>query len=82
MSLQRDPALYNGVSQRLRGWKSKKSDKHAGVHISTNPTVMRWDGAARSSSSWDSLRRVSRLPGRSASGQAYHIPTYMYSQRA
>ncbi|KAK8138338.1 hypothetical protein PG984_001718 [Apiospora sp. TS-2023a] len=87
MSSQRDSALYNGVSQRLRGWKSRKSDKHVGAHISTNPTVMRWDGAARSSTSWDSLRRDPELwyregdcyvhlygRGQSQRGPAFKIP--------
>ncbi|KAK7941006.1 uncharacterized protein PG986_013393 [Apiospora aurea] len=87
MSLHRDSALYNGVSQRLRGWKSKKSDKNIGAHMSTNPAVMRWDGAARSSSSWDSLRRDPELwyregdcyvhlygRGQSQRGPAFKIP--------
>ncbi|KAK8020640.1 hypothetical protein PG990_005778 [Apiospora arundinis] len=87
MSLHRDSALYNGVSQRLRGWKSKRADKNVETHISTNPSVMRWDGAARSSSSWDSLRRDPELwyregdcyvhlygRGQSQRGPAFRIP--------
>ncbi|KAK8088796.1 hypothetical protein PG997_003757 [Apiospora hydei] len=55
--------------------------------MSTNPAVMRWDGAARSSSSWDSLRRDPELwyregdcyvhlygRGQSQRGPAFKIP--------
>ncbi|KAI1121577.1 hypothetical protein F5Y10DRAFT_271963 [Nemania abortiva] len=44
-------SLYNGVSNRTRGWKTRLA----------NPTVMRWDGASRSSEVWDSLRRDPEL---------------------
>ncbi|KAK8125368.1 uncharacterized protein PG998_001127 [Apiospora kogelbergensis] len=69
------------------GWKSKKTEKNVGTHIPTNPSVMRWDGAARSSSSWDSLRRDPELwyregdcyvhlygRGQSQRGPAFRIP--------
>lgn len=55
--------LYNGVSNRSRGWKSKGSSETLGGDSSTSTTmgVKRWDGAARISSSWDKLEKVNSL---------------------
>ncbi|KUI65113.1 hypothetical protein VM1G_00070 [Cytospora mali] len=48
--------LYNGVSNRSRGWKSKGSPEAVG-----GLGVKRWDGAARMSSGWNNLRKDPEL---------------------
>lgn len=56
--------LYNGVSNRARGWKSKGSSDAQGADT-RGPralSVKRWDGAARLNSEWDNLKKVSSLP--------------------
>ncbi|KAI1354619.1 hypothetical protein F5Y01DRAFT_255654 [Xylaria sp. FL0043] len=52
----RPMSIYNGVSNRSRGWKTWKPQK-VPQSRSINPTVMKWDGASRSSEIWDGLRR-------------------------
>jgi hypothetical protein len=42
------------------GWKPRKFSKNPALDSTLRGmTVKKWDGAARSSSSWDGLRRVS-----------------------
>ncbi|KAF2966653.1 hypothetical protein GQX73_g6904 [Xylaria multiplex] len=53
-------SCYNGVSNRSRGWKTWKLEKTPQSRL-TSPTVMRWDGASRSSEVWDNLRRDPEL---------------------
>ncbi|KAH8203357.1 hypothetical protein TruAng_002452 [Truncatella angustata] len=60
MSQLRHFSLYNGISERSRGWKQKRSEKITEEHPRSLGT-MRWDGAARSSSRWDCLRRDPEL---------------------
>ncbi|KAM0820545.1 hypothetical protein AB5N19_06364 [Seiridium cardinale] len=87
MSLPRHFSLYNGVSERTRGWKSKRSDKPTEDHTPSNLSIMRWDGATRSSSPWDCLRRDPELwyrdgdcfvhlygQGQSRRGPAFKVP--------
>ncbi|KAI0476871.1 hypothetical protein F4859DRAFT_65726 [Xylaria cf. heliscus] len=45
-SRSQQTSLYNGVSNRSHGWKTRKP-----------PVVVKWNGASRSSSVWDSLKR-------------------------
>ncbi|KAI1640135.1 hypothetical protein F4809DRAFT_516292 [Biscogniauxia mediterranea] len=84
--LVKELSLYNGVSNRSRGWKTKRSEKVT-EPSSSNPDVMRWDGASRSSSSWDYLRRDPELwhrdgncyihlygQGHSRRGPAFKVP--------
>ncbi|KAI1494804.1 hypothetical protein F5X96DRAFT_465299 [Biscogniauxia mediterranea] len=84
--LVKELSLYNGVSNRSRGWKTKRSEKVT-EPSSSNPNVMRWDGASRSSSSWDFLRRDPELwhrdgncyihlygQGHSRRGPAFKVP--------
>ncbi|KAI0542194.1 hypothetical protein GGR58DRAFT_300284 [Xylaria digitata] len=54
------PSCYNGVSSRSRGWKTWKPEKTPQSRVSS-PTVMRWNGASRSSEIWDYLRRDPEL---------------------
>ncbi|KAI0910455.1 hypothetical protein F4823DRAFT_372133 [Ustulina deusta] len=78
--------LYNGVSNRSRGWKTWKPQK-VPQSRSTDPTVMKWDGASRSSEAWDNLRRDPELwfrdgdcyvhlhgEGQSRRGAAFRVP--------
>lgn len=58
MSLQRHLSLYNGVSERSRGWKSRRTDPATDEQLPNNSSIMRWDGAARSSIPWDCLKKV------------------------
>ncbi|ORY63381.1 uncharacterized protein BCR38DRAFT_227278 [Pseudomassariella vexata] len=87
MTLPRDLSLYNGVSNRSRGWKSRKTDKVMEGLMTSNTGVMRWDGAARSSAAWDNLRRDPALwfregdcyvhlyaQGQSRRGPAFKVP--------
>ncbi|KAI0603547.1 hypothetical protein F4775DRAFT_38447 [Biscogniauxia sp. FL1348] len=84
--LVKELTLYNGVSNRSRGWKTKRSEKVT-EPSSSNLNVMRWDGASRSSSSWDNLRRDPELwhrdgncyvhlygQGHSRRGPAFKVP--------
>lgn len=54
--------LYNGISNRARGWKSKKG---SGDALDNRPpaytTVKRWDAVSKTWQPWDSIRRVSPL---------------------
>lgn len=63
MSLQRHLSLYNGVSERSRGWKSRRTDPAATTdgQLPNNSSIMRWDGAARSSVPWDCLKKDPEL---------------------
>lgn len=57
--------LYNGVSNRSRGWKSKKPGELNGAgegRLSRQPSLLKFDGAARSCSGWDYLRKVMFTP--------------------
>ncbi|KAI0425926.1 hypothetical protein F5Y09DRAFT_346197 [Xylaria sp. FL1042] len=56
----RPTSVYNGVSNRSRGWKTWKPQK-APQSMSVNPIVMKWDGVSRSSEIWDNLRRDPEL---------------------
>jgi len=55
----RDSVLYNGVSNRSRGWKSRKLTDFVEGRMVGLENVKRWDGAARMSYEWNNLRRVS-----------------------
>ncbi|KAI1426953.1 hypothetical protein F5Y12DRAFT_222938 [Xylaria sp. FL1777] len=79
-------SVYNGISNRSRGWKTWKSHKTSQLR-SVNPTVMKWDGASRSSEVWDNLRRDPELwfrdgdcyvhlhgEGQSRRGAAFRVP--------
>ncbi|KAI1097282.1 hypothetical protein F4804DRAFT_351847 [Jackrogersella minutella] len=85
--LPRELFLYNGVSNRLRGWKTKKSDKIVDMRQSRKFSVRRWDGASMSSNAWDSLKRDPELwsrdgncyihlygQGQSRRGPAFKVP--------
>ncbi|KAI0415803.1 hypothetical protein F5X98DRAFT_208018 [Xylaria grammica] len=80
-------SLYNGVSSRSRGWKTWKPQNIPRSRLANPPTVMRWDGASRSSEIWDSLRRDPELwfrdgdcyvhlhgEGLSRRGAAFRVP--------
>ncbi|KAK5636623.1 hypothetical protein RRF57_012335 [Xylaria bambusicola] len=54
--MERRVSVYNGVSNRPRGWKTWKPQR-ASQSESPHPTVMKWDGASRTSEVWDNLRR-------------------------
>ncbi|KAI1759317.1 hypothetical protein GGR53DRAFT_150902 [Hypoxylon sp. FL1150] len=84
---EREFALYNGVSNRSRGWKTKKSDKTAGMNSLRSNSVMRWDGASMSCNAWDNLKRDPELwcrdgncyihlygQGQSRRGPAFKVP--------
>ncbi|KAI2469284.1 hypothetical protein F4781DRAFT_431485 [Annulohypoxylon bovei var. microspora] len=73
--LTRELSLYNGVSNRLRGWKTKKSDKMMEILPSRKYSVRRWDGASMSSNIWDNLKRDPELWYRD--GNCY---IHLYSQ--
>ncbi|KAI1145354.1 hypothetical protein F4825DRAFT_457596 [Nemania diffusa] len=79
-------SLYNGISNRSRGWKTRKSQNVPQPRL-VNPTVMRWDGASRSKEAWDGLRRDPELwfldgdcdihlhgEGQSRRGPAFRVP--------
>lgn len=53
--------LYNGVSNRARGWKSKKPGDMVDPDedLSRWPSIKKFDGAARSYFGWDYLGQVS-----------------------
>ncbi|KAI1265173.1 hypothetical protein F5Y18DRAFT_60874 [Xylariaceae sp. FL1019] len=53
-------SLYNGVSSRSRGWKTRKTEKEPDISA-TSSTILKWDGASRSSEVWDNLRRDPEL---------------------
>jgi hypothetical protein len=53
-------SLYKGISDRPTGWKQRRSARNPGLGSTAREmSVRRWDGAARQSTEWDSLRRVS-----------------------
>ncbi|KAI1376741.1 hypothetical protein F4677DRAFT_445063 [Hypoxylon crocopeplum] len=80
-------SLYNGVSNRTRGWKTKKPEKAVEMRLSRSLSVMRWDGASMSSNAWDNLKRDTELwhrdgncyihlygQGQSRRGPAFKVP--------
>ncbi|KAI2630623.1 hypothetical protein GGR54DRAFT_162235 [Hypoxylon sp. NC1633] len=80
-------SLYNGISNRSRGWKTKKSDNISGMRQCRSHGVMRWDGASMSSKAWDNLKRDTELwhrdgncyihlygQGQSRRGPAFKVP--------
>ncbi|KAJ8125358.1 hypothetical protein O1611_g8281 [Lasiodiplodia mahajangana] len=84
--LVQQTSLYNGVSNRSRGWKTRKLQSVPQSRLA-NPSVMRWDGVSRSSEVWDSLRRDPELwfqdgdcdvhlhsEGQSRRGPAFRVP--------
>jgi hypothetical protein len=53
-------SLYKGISDRPLGWKPRRSVRNLGLDSTARDmSVRRWDGAARQSTDWDGLRRVS-----------------------
>ncbi|KAL1888593.1 hypothetical protein Sste5346_009462 [Sporothrix stenoceras] len=62
----RDFALYNGVSNRSRGWKSRRPGDVTEApapapQASRHTGIRRWDGKTKTSMSWDGLRRDPEL---------------------
>jgi hypothetical protein len=52
-------SLYKGVSDRPLGWKPRRSTITPELgSTSRDMSMRRWDGAARTSTEWDGLRRV------------------------
>ncbi|KAJ1335573.1 hypothetical protein MN608_02313 [Microdochium nivale] len=85
--LHPDLALYNGTSNRVRGWKSRPSMRAAQEPPKTYDTMFRWDGASRSQEPWDGLRKDAELwissgnchvhlygRGQSRRGPAFKLP--------
>ncbi|KAI1457204.1 hypothetical protein F4805DRAFT_198234 [Annulohypoxylon moriforme] len=85
--LTRELSLYNGVSNRSRGWKTKKSDKSTEIRPIRKWSIRRWDGASMSSNAWDNLKRDPELwyrngncyihlygQGQSRRGPAFKVP--------
>ncbi|KAI0887165.1 uncharacterized protein GGS22DRAFT_105683 [Annulohypoxylon maeteangense] len=85
--LTRELSLYNGVSNRSRGWKTKKSDKNTEIRPARKWSIRRWDGASMSSNVWDNLKRDPELwyrdgncyihlygQGQSRRGPAFKVP--------
>jgi hypothetical protein len=57
----RDPAVYLGISDRTRGWKSRRFGDLMEGRIPPSANIKRWDGAAKACAAWDCLRRVSSI---------------------
>ncbi|KAI0115241.1 hypothetical protein F4814DRAFT_314018 [Daldinia grandis] len=85
--LLRELSLYNGVSNRSRGWKTKKPEKIVEMGTPQKPGTVRWDGASMSSNGWDNLKRDPELwyrdgncyihlygQGHSRRGPAFKVP--------
>lgn len=51
--------IYTGISNRTRGWKSRKSGDSMEGRIPPSAGIKRWDGTERACAAWDNLRRVS-----------------------
>ncbi|KAI1074483.1 hypothetical protein F5B20DRAFT_574083 [Whalleya microplaca] len=85
--LARELSLYTGVSNRSRGWKTRKSGAVTQIYPPCNPSVLKWDGASKSYTAWDNLRRDPELwypngncyihlyeKGQSRRGPAFKVP--------
>ncbi|EPE10809.1 hypothetical protein F503_05904 [Ophiostoma piceae UAMH 11346] len=83
----KDFALYNGVSNRSRGWKSRKPGESTEPQTARHTGIKRWDGNAKTSTAWDGLRRDPELwfrngncfvhlyaRGQSRRGPAFKLP--------
>ncbi|CAK7217995.1 hypothetical protein SCUCBS95973_003340 [Sporothrix curviconia] len=83
----RDFALYNGVSNRSRGWKSRQATESPAPQTHRHTGIRRWDGKTKSSMAWDGLRRDPELwfrhgncfvhlyaRGQSRRGPAFKLP--------
>ena len=54
----RELSLYNGVSNRARGWKSKTFGQSGENKAPAHTTVKRWDGATKTWQPWHNVKRV------------------------
>jgi hypothetical protein len=54
----REFSLYKGVSDRPWGWKHRRRVKPDIGQAAREANIKRWDGANRTTSDWDGLRRV------------------------
>lgn len=83
----KDFALYNGVSNRSRGWKSRKPGESTEPQTARHTGISRWDGNSKTSTAWDGLRRDPELwfrngncfvhlytRGQSRRGPAFKLP--------
>ena len=77
----REFSLYKGISDRPLGWKPRRSSTKT-PELGPTPrdtSMRRWDGAARTSTEWDGLRRVG-LPCyfrlKAAGSHLHRIPSY------
>ncbi|CAK7237995.1 hypothetical protein SEUCBS140593_010247 [Sporothrix eucalyptigena] len=86
----RDFALYNGVSNRSRGWKSRRpgeATESPAPQTQRHTSIKRWDGKTKSTMAWDGLRRDPELwfrhgncfvhlyaRGQSRRGPAFKLP--------
>lgn len=83
----REFGLYNGVSNRARGWKSKTVGQFVENQAPAHESMRRWDGATKTWQPWDYLRRDPELwlrngncyihlygVGQSRRGPAFRIP--------
>jgi hypothetical protein len=58
MDSPREFSLYKGVSDRPLGWKHRRKAKPDIGQAAREANIKRWDGAYRTTSDWDGLRRV------------------------
>ncbi|KAK3940213.1 hypothetical protein QBC46DRAFT_128842 [Diplogelasinospora grovesii] len=83
----RETTLYNGVSNRSRGWKTKRFSDLMEGGLPEPSNLKRWDGVARTCTPWDNLRRDPELwyrdgncyvhlygKGQSRRGPAFKVP--------
>ncbi|KAH8673552.1 hypothetical protein BX600DRAFT_207816 [Xylariales sp. PMI_506] len=62
MSQPRPLSLYTGVSDRSRGWKSRKPERSADEEVIESPSnLLRWDGVTRTTLRWDGWKKDPEL---------------------
>ncbi|KAH8909426.1 hypothetical protein BR93DRAFT_391973 [Coniochaeta sp. PMI_546] len=79
--------VYTGISNRARGWKSRRTGGFMEGRMFPNANIKRWDGGAKACAAWDSLRRDPELwfdkgncfvhlygKGQSRRGPAFKVP--------
>ncbi|KAB5569973.1 hypothetical protein GE09DRAFT_692196 [Coniochaeta sp. 2T2.1] len=82
-----DFTVYTGISNRSRGWKSRKNSHFMDGRIPPSANIKRWDGGAKACAAWDSLRMDPELwfdngncfvhlygKGQSRRGPAFRVP--------
>lgn len=74
--------LYSGVSNRSRGWKSRKTSDQwpldTSNRLARQPSLRKFDGAARCNTAWDNLKRVCGPPTEIERVSTFELSSFLF----